>query len=65
MERQMKNYFETSLILAKSLQANMDRSQYEYEFDSDPVAFYNYCMFGAKEIASDSDTKFVEYKEKE
>ena len=60
----MKNYFETSLILAKSLQANMDRSQYEYEFDSDPVALYNYCMFGAKEIATDSDTKFVEYKEK-
>lgn len=61
----MKNYFETSLILAKSLQANMDQNQFEYEFDSDPVAFYNYCMFGAKEIASDSDTKFIEYKEKE
>ncbi len=65
MDCKMTNYFETSLILAKSLQANMDRSQYEYEFDSDPVAFYNYCMFGAKEIASDSDTKFIEYKEKE
>ena len=58
----MINYFETSLILAKSLQANMDRSQFEYEFDSDPVAFYNYCMFGAKEIASDSDTKFIDLK---
>ena len=55
-------YFETSAILAKSIYANMDESQFEYEFDSDKIAFLNYCVFGAKEVASDSDTKFIEHK---
>jgi len=55
-------YFETSAILAKSIYANMDESQFEYEFGSDKIAFLNYCVFGAKEVASDSDTKFIEHK---
>ena len=61
MECEMK-YFETSAILAKSIYANMDESQFEYEFDSDKIAFLNYCVFGAKEVASDSDIKFIEHK---
>jgi hypothetical protein len=55
-------YFETSVILAKSIYANMDKEQFEYEFDSDKMAFINYCVFGAREIASDSDTKFIDLK---
>ena len=55
-------YFETSAILAKSIYANMDKEQFEYEFDSDKIALLNYCVFGAKEVASDSDTKFSEHK---
>ena len=58
-------YFETSAILAKSIYANMDESQFEYEFDSDKIAFLNYCVFGAKEVASDSDTKFIEHKKRD
>ena len=58
-------YFSTAAILARSLQENMDKDQFEFEFDSDRVAFFNYCVFGAKEIASDSDTKFIEHKEKD
>ena len=61
MECKMK-YFETSAILAKSIYANMDKEQFEYEFDSDKIALLNYCVFGAKDIASDSDTKFIEHK---
>ena len=43
----------------------MDKEQFEFEFDSDQSCFLNYCVFGAKEIASDSDTKFIENKEKD